>query len=82
MRRAAVRGAYCAVATSTVRRAAVHETYCSVATSTGVDLGGCPITTRRPLRKRRKTGRAEVKEQNYDSEEEEWPGRGKGRQKG
>ena len=58
-----------AVATSTVIRASVGGAYCA-----GATCGS--------LRKRRKTERAEVKEENYGNEEEEWPGIGKGRRKG
>jgi hypothetical protein len=36
------------------------------------------VVTCGALRKRRKTGRAEVKEENYDNEQDEWQGRGKG----
>ena len=47
-------------------------------------VGGayCAGATCGSLRKRRKTERAEVKEENYGNEEEEWPGIGKGRRKG
>jgi hypothetical protein len=42
-----------------------------------------PVATCGALRKRRKTGRAVVKEENYDNEEEEWPESGRnGRQNG
>ena len=74
-------GAYCTVATSTVR-AAIYEKYCAVAPSTAVGEAYCAVATCVALRKSRKTGSAEVKQENCDNEEEECPGRGKWRQKG